>query len=238
MKRIAKLGMAFVLVFGAFGTGTAIASATSKSVAAAQKASAGEKALSKAFAAFAKVKSFAYDATLTVTTNGEKIQTKMTGEHILKPKEAFKVTTIMTYDGQKMQTSMIQANDKLYIQLPDTSEWTESELTDSPSDISQSDQVFDQGLLKVYDKIALKKAGTDQEITMTVDPKKYAELYEDSSIKKLTVKYTIDGKTSLPKKMTMSMESDEQGETLKTSMIYTFKSINKVKPIKAPTVAQ
>lgn len=242
MKRFAKIGMALALSFGLLGTGAAFASGAEKTIAV-QKVSEGEKALGKVMAAFTKVKSFAYDATANMTTNGEKIQSKMTGEHILLPKTAFKMSTSMTVAGQKMDTSMIQVDNKLYVKLPGSAEWTASDLTGSLSEDTQADLMFDKSMLKAFDKISVKKVGNDQEITMTVNPKKYSELFastsgEEVNIKKLNIKYTVDGKTWLPKKVTMSMEAGGQGATVKTDMVYTYKSFNKVKPIKAPTVVK
>ncbi|QJD86902.1 DUF6612 family protein [Cohnella herbarum] len=242
IKRFAKLGMTLALSFGLLGTGAAFAAGAEKTIAV-QKVSEGEKALGKTMAAFTKVKSFAYDATANITTNGEKIQSKSTGEHILLPKMAFKMTTTMTVAGQKTDTSIIQVDNKVYVKLPGSADWTASDLTGALSEDTQADLMFDKSMLNAFDKIGVKKVGNDQEITMTVNPKKYSELFEsttavDVNIKKLNIKYTVDGKTWLPKKVTMSMEAGADGVTVKSDMAYTYKSFNQVKPIKAPTVAK
>jgi len=236
LKRFAMLGLTFALCFGSFGAGAAFASGAEITVSAV-KVSEGEKALGKAMAAFAKVKSFAYEATVNATTNGEKMQTKMVGEQILQPKSAFKVTASMVIEGQRMETSIIQTDNKAYIKMPFAKEWMVSDISGSSDEAPQADQMFDKAMLKAFDKLTVKKVGSDQEIAMTVNPKKYSELY-GMAVKKMSVKYTVDGKTWLPKKMTMTMEAETGGINQKSDLVYTFKSFNKVKPIIAPAVAQ
>jgi len=241
-KRLARIGIVLGLAFGLLGSGSAFASAAPQTIAA-QKVSEGEKALSKSIAAFAKIKSFSYDAKVTITADGQKIQTTVVGDQILSPKPAYKMTTSMTLMGQKMESSMIMVSDKLYMKMPGSSEWTVTEMEGLPSESSQADQMFDKEMLKIFEKITVKKVGNDQEISMTVNPKKYEALIGDAAesgmkFKKVSFKYTVDGKTSLPKKVTLNMEAEADGSTVKTDMVFTYKSFNKVKPIAAPSDAK
>ncbi|MFC5406296.1 DUF6612 family protein [Cohnella soli] len=242
---LAKTGLALAIYVGSVGIGaSAVSAAAAKPAATAS--SAAVVAYDKLFAAFAKVNSYSYKAKSTMTTAGQKTQMTMESDIIMKPKPAFSMKTSFNDGTQNVTQEIISVGNKMYIKTPD-GEWVATPGEASNEDQSAgADNIFNKQFKQVIDKTEVKKVGTDQEITITVNPAKYNKLFlakgeegsGDAETKKLQMKITVDTKTSLPKKMYMISEMTVMGQTMKTEMTYTYVSYNKVKEIKVPNVSQ
>lgn len=248
VRTLAKTGLALMICLSTIGIGASAVSAAEAKKPAATSSSEAVAAYDKLIKAFAKVNSYSYTAKSTMTTSGQKTQMTMEGDIILKPKPAYSMKMSYNDGTQKMTQEIISVGNKMYIKSPD-GKWVATPGEIGNNELSaEADNMFDKEFKKVIDKTEVKKVGTDQEITITINPEKYDKLYMaelvgedengDTKTKKFQIKFTVDTKTSLPKKMYFISETTVMGQTTKTEMTYTYKSFNKVKEIKAPKVSQ
>lgn len=242
MRTLATTGLALTISVGSIGLGaSAVSAAAAKKPAATAPSSTATAAYDKLMAAFAKVNSYSYTAKSTITAAGQKTLMTMEGDMIVKPKQAFSMKTSVQVGTETISTEVVQVGGKTYMKLPDGS-WTVAPAGTIDNAASGSEDIFNKQFKQVISKTEVKKNGKDQEITITINPAKYNKLFmaevEGVETKKLQIKFTVDTKTSLPKKMYMITEMAMMGQTMKTEMTYNYTSYNKVKEIKAPKVSQ
>lgn len=243
MRKLAATGLALTISVGSIGIGaSAVSAAEAKKPAATAPSSIAVAAYDKLMTAFAKVNSYSYTAKSTITAAGQKTVMTMEGDMIIKPKEAFSMKTTVQVGKETVSTEVVQVGDKMYMKMPGQDWIVAPAGTIEGAAQSGSEDIFNKQFKQVIDKTEVKKNGTDQEITITINPAKYNKLFlagaEDTVTKKLQMKFTVDTKTSLPKKMNMISEMTAMGQTIKTDMTYNYTSYNKVKEIKAPKVAK
>jgi outer membrane lipoprotein-sorting protein len=200
----------------------------------------GKEIIQKMNELYAKTDSFAMKVRTTVGTE-EMIRYDLKAQ--LKPTEAAAITV---YDAEIGEINGVHINNLTYVKAADMKSWehipAEDEfamlLREAMKSAKLSD-TYNQEFMDTIDSTEVKQEGDDHVLRIKMNPDKFTLLMakQQGVAGKFTtaaVVLTVDSKTYIPKKATMSLEVEEKGVKVPTVTEMEYHSINEVPEIKAP----